>query len=513
MSKPTRRTFLRSTLQTVGTLAVMDRAAQAHARNAAPRLRKNINDLTATSPEVVALNKAVKLMKENVLPDGTAMAANDGRRWLNQSLIHGTPSTFTNCQHESWFFFPWHRIYLYHFEEIVRMLSGDETFALPYWDWSRQRTLPALFWGAANPLDCPSRPGETNSGRQPTRMPPMDATTRIDDERFDRYFSPTRISTWLALNDFEQFGGGEVANVGDSSFAGRIEGGPHNSGHTWIGLKPSPTPQTPRGDMTLGSSPTDPIFWLHHCNVDRLWARWAQLHPTGHPANAAWRATTFDHFFGRDGQPVPAAARISVGKSIDTTELGYTYVASGPMLVNVNAGATSQVFPALAVRSMSTNAEVASFEAKTAPEFIETVNKLVADPEQARVTTSIRLVISGIKPPERLDTSYDVYLNCKKLKPDTPITDASYVGSCTFFHGVAHEGKGHAPRNGVSFAFNLDRKFTQLYADKNFDEKEPLEVAVIARVPSDTGEGPAKNVAIEKISPEQVKIEVVKKLV
>jgi tyrosinase len=34
-----------------------------------------------------------------------------------------------------------------------------------------------------------------------------------------------------------------------------------------------------RGDMISGTSPNDPIFWLHHCNVDRIWAAWQALHP------------------------------------------------------------------------------------------------------------------------------------------------------------------------------------------------------------------------------------------
>lgn len=40
-------------------------------------------------------------------------------------------------------------------------------------------------------------------------------------------------------------------------------GGMHNRVHGWIG-----------GDMGRGHSPNDPIFFLHHCNVDRIWAFW-----------------------------------------------------------------------------------------------------------------------------------------------------------------------------------------------------------------------------------------------
>ena len=37
----------------------------------------------------------------------------------------------------------------------------------------------------------------------------------------------------------------------------------HNAGHRFVG-----------GHMSGGFSPNDPVFWMHHANVDRLWARW-----------------------------------------------------------------------------------------------------------------------------------------------------------------------------------------------------------------------------------------------
>jgi len=42
----------------------------------------------------------------------------------------------------------------------------------------------------------------------------------------------------------------------------------HNNVHIWVG-----------GDMRLSSSPNDPVFFLHHCNVDRIWAAWQEKHP------------------------------------------------------------------------------------------------------------------------------------------------------------------------------------------------------------------------------------------
>jgi len=37
----------------------------------------------------------------------------------------------------------------------------------------------------------------------------------------------------------------------------------HNLVHVWIG-----------GDMSPTTSPNDPVFYLNHCNVDRIWEKW-----------------------------------------------------------------------------------------------------------------------------------------------------------------------------------------------------------------------------------------------
>jgi tyrosinase len=57
--------------------------------------------------------------------------------------------------------------------------------------------------------------------------------------------------------------------------------GLHNQIHVWVG-----------GDMLPGTSPNDPVFFLNHCNVDRIWEAWMQPAPKGNgrvylPPNSA----------------------------------------------------------------------------------------------------------------------------------------------------------------------------------------------------------------------------------
>lgn len=76
----------------------------------------------------------------------------------------------------------------------------------------------------------------------------------------------------------------------------------HNDVHVAVG-----------GDMQTAASPKDPLFWLHHCNVDRLWSKWQKDHPDDKPNNTDEKL-----------QP-PPLLDIKVAKVLKTEDLGYTY--------------------------------------------------------------------------------------------------------------------------------------------------------------------------------------------
>ncbi len=73
-----------------------------------------------------------------------ALPSTDPRNWFRQADIR-----LNHCPHSNWFFLPWHRAYLLYFEQICRELTGNKTFALPYWNWTCHRTLPPPFQGDA----------------------------------------------------------------------------------------------------------------------------------------------------------------------------------------------------------------------------------------------------------------------------------------------------------------------------------------------------------------------------
>jgi hypothetical protein len=100
--------------------------------------------------------------------------------------------------------------------------------------------------------------------------------------------------------------GGELATImfhmDYEDFTGDLEDA-HNRGHNWYGPVMAEIP----------IAPLDPIFWLHHSEVDRLWSIWQLSHPA--------RGPEFDNW--HDSQMTPWAVTADGLKSISS--LGYSY--------------------------------------------------------------------------------------------------------------------------------------------------------------------------------------------
>ena len=80
------------------------------------------------------------------------LPSTDRRNWTRQAQIHNT-----FCRHSSWLVLPWHRAYLFYFEQICKELSGNEGFALPYWDWTANPQIPAVFPQKTSSADYPGK--------------------------------------------------------------------------------------------------------------------------------------------------------------------------------------------------------------------------------------------------------------------------------------------------------------------------------------------------------------------
>jgi Common central domain of tyrosinase len=162
-------------------------------------------------------------------------------------------------------FLPWHREFLVRLELRLGL-------TLPYWNWVDERAIPAAL---SNPTDL----HEWNV----TRAPGAGGIQL-----------PSAISVHKVLNasDFK-------------TFSDELQDGPHNQVHRWVG-----------GTMATASSPADPLFWLHHAFVDRLWVAWAQEQRPAQP-----QPPNLDEIL----QPPPMITG-RVADQLDTAVLGYTYM-------------------------------------------------------------------------------------------------------------------------------------------------------------------------------------------
>lgn len=194
----------------------------------------------------------------------------------HNSFIMSDTDSGIRIAHRSPSFLPWHRRFLIQFERALQ--SVDPSVALPYWDWTVDRTPGASLW-AADFLGGTGRgrDGQVMDGPFAFASGRWAVNVRIDGRRYLRRSLgsggvqlPTRaeVNSVLAMSPYDA----APWNSASDGFRNHLEGwrgvNLHNRVHVWVG-----------GQMGSGVSPNDPVFWLHHAFIDRLWADWQSRHP------------------------------------------------------------------------------------------------------------------------------------------------------------------------------------------------------------------------------------------
>jgi len=334
---PSRRSFLRGSSLLLGSLAL-------------------------TGPVWAAASKP--LPRYNV-------ASGEGRRMLQTfaaglEMLVGKPDRqpppFANafvhtldCPHMNEVFLNWHNVFLGHVEHDIRAVTGDDKFTIPYWDWTQSPTVPdEMFVGCLNPADPVYDPWLADAATfRKTAGPQVDAFFKsltpeqaaqlarrgfrspkdfwksVDDSggfaprrfaraiardnpRLDpktaRMCSPEIVTAALSRTTPETFSSGN----GTLSI---LEGLCHNAIHAAVGGCGGEHP----GFMAGGLAPIDPLFFLHHANIDRLWDVWTRkqqalgLSPSYLPDAPFLKDMDDGHLFfsGNDGpQPAGRATRM-----------------------------------------------------------------------------------------------------------------------------------------------------------------------------------------------------------
>ena len=228
--------------------------------------------------------------------EGPIVGGNMGRVQLWTAANANERQTWCECQHHNNQFLTWHRMYLLYFEQVLRQASGDANLRLPYWDYAADGRIPQAFRDqtyvnqngqtVANPLYVPERKANLNNGSQ-------------------------------ALQPGVTSSANAMSATSEATFRTRLEATPHGSVHCTL-----PTGGCPNGLMgTTAPAALDPIFYMHHSNIDRLYECWLRVDQANRLPKAA--AVLNERFSFVDG--AGTVRQRQVRDMLTTSQLGYGY--------------------------------------------------------------------------------------------------------------------------------------------------------------------------------------------
>ena len=220
-------------------------------------VRENINTFSQDPTKLKKLRDAVDVLKKRKLDNSIS--------WFTQAGIHdirtndpdlsqvptSIQALFHQCHRDESLFFLWHRAYVAAVEKLMQDAIHDPSFRLPYWNWYSDRSLPEAFRNEfldaqqtlKNPLYIANRnvtPNDVNKGK-PVWNPEV-----VTD--FQEDFAP---------------------------FQDDLSAAEHGTIHMLVGTR------TNMGDIHYAAR--DPIFYLHHANIDRLLMVWLKMNQNQKP--------------------------------------------------------------------------------------------------------------------------------------------------------------------------------------------------------------------------------------
>ena len=342
---------------------------------------------------------AVELRKAQVIRKIYGLAPSPNRllaqaMW-NDCQAHGDNPNDPD-QFQETYFFPWHRYFVYFFEEIVRGVLQDDSFTLPYWDYLGGTVAdlsipPEFYQNPASPL------------YQPNRNPWVNQGQRIDLQ------NPGALN----LDAFEY--GYYISDDGTTGFCPTFDFNPHGLVHFFTGDK-----------TNMGSVPTagaDPVFWLHHSNVDRLWASWNGL---GY-ANPVWDPRRRFVFADRQGRRV----EVNPNGARDTVALGYVYDSYQRVAALAPAGAEPIELTAALPLELAYGVSLSP----SAPTEVELV---AAAAPWSRLTARQFVTLSDIDVGDGFNGAYNVYFGAPPGITPCGTDSRYYVGTFSSFNLMGH---------------------------------------------------------------------------
>jgi tyrosinase len=442
MQPPSRRGILRAGIIGAGLLAMRGRLHNSGQAQTSIALARH----DVASPEGAGMLRifAEAVGRMMALPEG------DPRGWMFQWHIHAVPDDRSKASELArlyanssdpgrilaeavWdtceahfdplrvnFFLPWHRMHLMSFERLVRGITGAAHFTMPYWNYTDpdRRALPPQFRSPDDPLWKPLFRADRNPGVN-------------DGMAIDRVGEAP-----LGLNAMMSPVYADTLD-GDAGFCANLDNAPHSAVHVDVGTRE-------KGMGAVSWAANDPIFWLHHCNIDRIWASWNRA--GGRNPNSEEYLRQVFTLVDETGEPL----QTKVADVSETVPLGYVY----DRYLDRPRGSV----PFANVSDLRFTTHVASRELVGPVRLgaAPTLVRLAADgnhPYFARLRTAsmarrpFYLRVAGVRITRQPGVSYEVHLDPMPLAAPHR-TSRSYVGTINVFGAIVHAthiGPGPAP--------------------------------------------------------------------
>ncbi|MGD0192581.1 MAG: tyrosinase family protein [Rhizomicrobium sp.] len=431
-----------------------------------PPKRVSLQGLAWDSPVVATYREGVRLMKALSSPDPFA--------WETVEKTH-----MDFCPHGNWYFLPWHRAFVVSIEKIIRELTSKPEFAMPYWDWTADPMFPGVFATPETP------------DSQPNALYLSTRTWKYTDPFPDNVVGPGVLDGILQARPYEVFGTARPPGQNSTGqewvrkkggLQGELERTPHNTVHNKIG-----------GAMPKMYSPRDPIFFMHHGNIDRIWAAWN----AGGGVNsdeAMWKDMEFkDNFYNAN----KTRWSPKVSDLFDPVALGYTYglgavplAQTSPQLLSLSTKLATVFAGPIIGRTAGVRSFTKRLKAKpsrrleiSVPLDTRSLSAVAHRPTGSAYESGTRAyaLIRDVVATQPENAEYLVFIKAKGITDKTPTSDPHYVGLFSIF--TEEEAKARP-----SFVLDLTDAIVRVYGSIS---KMPKDLALdIFAVPDRSGVNP-----------------------
>jgi tyrosinase len=336
----------------------------------------------------------------------------DRRGFIAVARGHGYDQDL--CHSEPRLFLPWHRSYVYSLERrlnvALQIRRNDPSLAItmPYWDWTR--TVPGSDDGDGIPRALSD--GEYTDTGGVVRPNPLFQTRslyRQEALRVEQVFTRRYTASFRGRSPLlAQLAADAVENRRYLDFNEALDNGAHGAVHVWVGGIGDPDIPNGRGDMAaVVSAAFDPLFWFHHCFVDKLWFDWQVRNGNQTFPDDLLEAPVYEGLIAEQTLDAEATLRYTYGNEVLGAGRGASIVDRGreeaplPPTMRIDLGAVKDGFGVA------------------------------------------KLELAGVRPPKD-SVEVRVFVDQADARASTPTDAPTYAGSLYLFgHGHCFGAPGH----------------------------------------------------------------------